>query len=225
MEQKVLNARIRAETGKGAAKRLRATGRLPAVMYDGEGKSIMIDIDEKEFSKLFHLITESTLIDVKLDGKKDIIAFVKDVQYDILADKVNHIDLYEVEAGKVLRTKIQLKLAGSPEGVRMGGVLETGTTEIEVECLPKDLPARIVVDVSDLQLNHSIHVKDLKVAAGVKVLSDPHKTVATLKYIKNEVPAAAEAEPAAAGAAPAAGAAAAAAPAAGAAPVAAPAKK
>ncbi|HNY17870.1 MAG TPA: 50S ribosomal protein L25, partial [Treponemataceae bacterium] len=200
MEQKVLNARTRTETGKGAAKRLRAAGRLPAVMYNGEGKAIMIDIDEKEFSKLFHLITESTLIDVKLDGAKGISSFVKDVQYDIIIDKVNHIDFYEVDANKMLRTKIMIKLSGSPDGVRQGGVLEAGTTAVEVECLPKDLPERIIVDVSDLQLNHSIHVKDLKVASTVKILSDPHKTVATLKYIKNEVPAAeetAEAAPAA----------------------------
>ena len=203
MEQKVLNARTRTETGKGAAKRLRAAMRLPAVMYDGAGKSVMIDIDEKEFSKLFHLITESTLIDVKLDGSRDIIAFVKDVQYDIIADKVNHIDFYEVDPAKTLRTKIMLKLSGSPEGVRLGGVLETGTTEVEVECLPKDLPERIIVDVSQLQLNHSIHVKDIKVAAGVKILTDSHNTVCTLKYIKSETPAAAAAE-----AAPVAGAAA-----------------
>ncbi|HPS42876.1 MAG TPA: 50S ribosomal protein L25, partial [Treponemataceae bacterium] len=150
MEQKVLNARTRTETGKGAAKRLRAAGRLPAVMYNGEGKAIMIDIDEKEFSKLFHLITESTLIDVKLDGAKGISSFVKDVQYDIIIDKVNHIDFYEVDANKMLRTKIMIKLSGSPDGVRQGGVLEAGTTAVEVECLPKDLPERIIVDVSDL---------------------------------------------------------------------------
>jgi large subunit ribosomal protein L25 len=204
MEQKVLNARTRTETGKGAAKRLRAAKRLPAVMYDGAGKSVMIDIDEKEFSKLFHLITESTLIDVKLDASRDIIAFVKDVQYDIIADKVNHIDFYEVDPAKTLRTKILLKLSGSPEGVRMGGVLETGTTEIEVECLPKNLPERIIVDVSNLELNHSIHVKDLKVGEGVKILTDSHNTVATLKFTKSETPAAAAAEAAPAAAAPAA---------------------
>ncbi len=204
MEQKVLNARTRTETGKGAAKRLRAAKRLPAVMYDGAGKSIMIDIDEKEFSKLFHLITESTLIDVKLDGSRDIIAFVKDVQYDIIADKVNHIDFYEVDPAKTLRTKIMLKLSGSPEGVRLGGVLETGTTEVEVECLPKNLPERIIVDVSNLELNHSIHVKDLKVAEGVKILTDSHNTVATLKFTKSETPSAAATEAAPAAAAPAA---------------------
>ncbi len=214
MDQKQLNATTRTTTGKGAAKRLRATGRLPAVMYDGKGTSTMIDIDDAEFGKLFHSITESTLIDIKLDGAKDIIAFVKDVQYDIIADKVKHIDFYEVEPGKMLRTKISLKLVGSPEAVRSGAVLEAGTSEVEVECLPKDLPARLTVDVSALQVNHSIHIKDIAVGTGVKILSDPHKTVATLKFARSDAPAAAEAAAPAAGAAPAA-----------AAPAAAPAKK
>lgn len=203
MDQKTINAKARTETGKGAARKLRAAGRLPAVMYDGAGKATLVDIDEKEFGKLFHLITESTLIDVKIDGAKDIIAFVKDVQYDILSERVNHIDFYEVDPAKILRTRIHLKLTGSPEGVRLGGVLESGISEIEVECLPKDLPERIVVDVSGLQLNHSLHVRDLKIKEGVKVLTDSEQTVAVLKYAKAEVaetPAAEAAAPAAAAA-------------------------
>ncbi len=205
MDQKVLNARSRVATGKGAAKRLRKEGRLPAVMYDGAGKSMMIDLDVSEFDKLYHLITESTLIDVKLDGKKDIIAFVKDVQYNIITDTVGHVDFYEVDSKKALRTKIRIKLSGSPEGVRMGGVLETGVTELDVECLPKDLPERVILDVSELQLNHSLHVRDIKLPAGVKIHTDGDLSVATLKFTKVEVPAA-EAAPVApaAGAAPAA---------------------
>ena len=207
MEQKMINARTRTETGKGAAKRLRATGRLPAVMYDSTGKATLVDINTQEFAKLYHLITESTLIDVKLDGSKDIIAFVKDVQYNIITDTVGHVDFYEVDPSKHLRTKIPVRLTGSPAGVRLGGVLENGVSEIEVECFPKDLPPRVVVDVSNLELNHSIHVKDIKLAGGVKLLSDPHQTVATLKYFRADTPAAgapaaaAEAAPAAADAA------------------------
>lgn len=187
MEQKFITARNRTETGKGATKRLRISGRLPAVMYDGSGKSSLIDIEEKEFLKLFRTITESTLVAVKIEGKKDMVVFVKDVQYNIILDKIIHVDFYEVAQGKLLRTKIQLKLTGSPEGVRLGGVLESGITEIEVECLPKNLPERILVDVSNLQLNHSLHVRDLKLSEGIKVLSDMELAVAMLKYTKLEV--------------------------------------
>lgn len=194
MEKKTIEARTRTLTGKGAAKRLRREGRLPAVMYDNVGKAVLLDLDDNEFAKLYGTITESTLIDVKIDGSRDAIAFVKDAQYNIITDKVTHVDFYEVEAGKKIRTKIPVRLTGSPEGVRLGGILEAGTEELDVECLPKDLPPRVVVDVTDLQINHSIHVKDVVVPEGVKVLTDPHLTVATLKYAKTEAPVASDEE-------------------------------
>ena len=190
MNEKIIEARTRTMTGKGAAKRLRREGRLPAVMYDNTGKAVLLDLNAKDFAKLYGAITESTLIDVKIDGSKDAIAFVKDAQYNIITDTVTHVDFYEVEAGKKIRTKIPVRLTGSPEGVRTGGILEAGTEELDVECLPKNLPPRVVVDVSDLQLNHSIHVKDVVVPEGVKVLTDPHLTIATLKYAKADIPAA-----------------------------------
>ncbi len=193
MEKKTIEARTRTLTGKGAAKRLRREGRLPAVMYDNTGKAVLLDLDDKDFAKLYGTITESTLIDVKIDGTRDAIAFVKDAQYNIITDKVTHVDFYEVEAGKKIRTKIPVRLTGSPEGVRLGGILEASTEELDVECLPKDLPPRVIVDVSALELNHSIHVKDVVVPAGVKVLTDPHLTIATLKYAKADVPTASDA--------------------------------
>jgi len=161
MEQRTLSAKLRTATGKGVAKALRKAARLPAVMNDGTGKAVLLDIDAKEFNKLFQSITESTLVSVMVDGTEHV-SFVKDVQYDIISDTIRHVDFYQVEPGKVLRTKIRIKITGSPEGVRLGGVLEYGINEIDVECLPKNLPERVVLDVSDLQLNHSLHVRDLK---------------------------------------------------------------
>ena len=120
----------------------------------------------------------------------------------MVRNRINHFDLYEVEAGKLLRTLVGIKLEGAPSGVRDGGVLETGVVEIEIECLPRDLPPRIIVDVSNLGVNESIHVRDLKLPDAVKVLSEGAQVVATVKYISGdkEAPkAAAEgAEPAAA---------------------------
>lgn len=194
MEHRTLSAKLRTTTGKGAAKALRMAARLPAVMNDGTGKAVLLDIDAKEFNKLFQSITESTLVSVMVDGTEHV-SFVKDVQYDIISDTIRHVDFYQVEPGKVLRTKIRIKITGSPEGVRLGGVLEYGINEIDVECLPKNLPERVVLDVSDLQLNHSLHVRDLKLPEGVKVHTDGEISVVTLKYTKNDIPAA---EPAAA---------------------------
>jgi len=192
MEQKTISARLRTATGKGAAKALRRAARLPAVMNDGAGKAILLDIDAKDFDKLFKSITESTLVSVMVDGTEHV-AFVKDVQYDIISDTIRHVDFYQVEPGKVLRTKIRIKFTGSPEGVRLGGVLEYGLNELDVECLPKNLPERVVLDVSALQLNHSLHVRDIKLPEGVKIHTDGEIAVATLKYTKSDAPAAAPA--------------------------------
>ncbi|QEJ95768.1 50S ribosomal protein L25 [Treponema phagedenis] len=194
MGQRILSGRRRTGLGKAAAARCRREGRLPAVMYDRFGKSIPIDVSQYDFYKLFRNITESTIITVKLDDKDEFEVFVKDYQHNIITDTVEHVDFYEVERGKVLRTKIQLRLSGSPEGVRQGAVLESGLTDIEVECLPKDLPERIIVDVSKLDLNEALHVRDIKVQGEVKILTDPDLPVATLKFVHVDIPETTEGE-------------------------------
>lgn len=185
--EKTLKAQVRTQTGKEATKKLRRAGVLPAVVYDRNGKSNLLQIQEKEFAKLYKDVTESTIVTVDVDGK-DFEAFVKDVEFDIISGSIIHIDLYQVERGKLLRTKVSFKISGNPVGVREGGVLETGITEIEVECLPKNLPPFIAVDVSNLGVNQSIHVKDLDVGKDVKVLTAEEQVVATIKFMKEDVP-------------------------------------
>ncbi len=184
MDERVLTGCRRTVFGKAAAARCRKDGRMPAVIYDRNGHSIAIDVPYREFSKLFKTVTESTIVVINLDEKDTFEVFIKDYQYDIATDTVYHADFYAVERGKELRTNIQIRLQGSPEACRQGAVLETGITELEVECLPKDLPERIVVDVSKLEANESIHVRDIKVADTVKVLSDPDLAVALVKFTK-----------------------------------------
>lgn len=187
MDRKVLEARVRTVTGKSAAKHLRADGRIPAVIYDGKGRSSLIDISESDFSKLFHQITRTTTIDIKLDDGRDVIVFVKDVQHDIISDSVRHVDFYEVEADKMIRTKIRVRITGAPDAVRLGGVLEAGVSEIEIECLPKALPERVSVDVTKLGLNETIFVRDLNLGEGVKVLSHGEYPVASVKHARSNV--------------------------------------
>lgn len=186
MDQKTISAQHRTEMGKAAAARYRRAGQLPAVMYGSKGKAMPLLIDHHTFSQMFQQITESTILTLSLGNSEDeqFEAFVKDYQYDIVKDSIYHVDFYEVERGKVLRAKIQITLTGSPEGARFGGVLETGTTEIEVECLPKDLPERVLLDVSKLDLNESLRVSDLNLPDTVTVLTDAELTVAVLKFAK-----------------------------------------
>ncbi len=185
MEQRLLNANERLAYGKSAAVKMRKAGRIPAVMYDRHGKSVSLDVDEGEFMRLFKLVTESTIVTLNASGKNYEV-FIKDFQHDIVTDKIKHIDFYEVERGKPLRTKVKIKLQGSPEGVRHGGILETGITELELECLPKNLPPRIVVDVSSLDVNQSLHVRDIKLPEAVTVLTSDDITVAAIKFAAAE---------------------------------------
>ena len=190
MEERVLTACRRTGFGKAAAAKCRKAGRLPAVIYDRAGHSTAIDVPYREFEKIFKTVTESTLITVKVDEKDDFEVFIKDYQYDIVTDMVTHADFYAVERGQLLRTKIQIRLSGSPEICRQGAVLETGITEVEVECLPRNLPERIIVNVEKLGANESIHVRDIEVPEGVKILTDADLAVAMVKFNREEAPAA-----------------------------------
>ncbi len=186
MEERILKANKRAEYGKSVAKRMRKDGNIPAVMYDGKGTSVSLAVGERDFLKLFKNVTESTIVKLVIDSEEYEV-FIKDYQHDIVRDKFLHIDFYEVERGKLLRTKVSIKLEGSPEGVRHGGILESGITELEVECLPKDLPPRIVLDVSALDVNESLHVRDIKLPDAVTILTDEDLTVAAIKFAAAEV--------------------------------------
>jgi large subunit ribosomal protein L25 len=140
---------------------------------------------------------------VEVEGKT-YEAFVKDTQRSITAGSILHVDFYEVESGVALRAHVSLHLTGNPAGVREGGVLESPLHEIEVECLPKDLPERIEVDISELKVNQSFHVRDLKLGEGVRLISNGDQVVALVKYAREESAAAAPEEAAPAAAAPAA---------------------
>jgi large subunit ribosomal protein L25 len=205
MSQVVLAARQRAAKGSAEARRIRRTGRIPAVLYGRGGSSVAIDLDAREFSNRVRNISESTIVKLELEGKT-YEAFVKDTQRSITAESILHVDFYEVESGVALRAHVSLHLVGNPVGVREGGVLESPLHEIEVECLPKDLPERIEVDISDLKVNQSLHVRDVNLGEGVRLLSNGDQVIALVKYAREETAASAaeEAAPATPAAAPAA---------------------
>ena len=200
MGKVVLQAKNRQKMGSAESRRIRRVGRIPAVIYGRSGKAVSIDLDAYEFSQGSRGISESTIVKVEVEGKS-YDAFVKDTQRNIIDGNILHIDFYEVESGLALRAKVSLHLHGNPIGVREGGMLENPLHEIEVECLPKDLPERIDIDISGLKANQSLHVRDIPLAAGIRLLSNPDQVVALVKFAKVEVVAApveaAAAEPAA----------------------------
>lgn len=184
MSEKVLHVETRQAKGTADSRRARHAGLIPAVVY-GHREPQHLLVNRREFGATFKHITESEIITLKL-GKEDLHVLVKDYQSDVVKGELLHLDFYEVEAGKALRTHVPLHVTGTPVGVREGGVLEAPIHELEIECLPKDLPEGISVDVSKLSGSESIHVRDLKVPSGVKILTSEDQVVAAVTHAKAE---------------------------------------
>jgi large subunit ribosomal protein L25 len=203
MSQVVFTAKSRTAAGSAKARQIRRQGRIPAVIYGRAGGSVSVDLDAVEFGNRVKGISESTIVTLDIEGKTRQ-AFVKDTQRNITDGTILHVDFYEVESGVALRAKVSIHIHGTPIGVREGGVLEFPLHEIEVECLPKDLPERFDADISGLKVNQSIHVRDLALGEGVRLISGGDQVVALVKFAKAESAAAPAAEEAPAAAGPAA---------------------
>ncbi len=172
-----LNVERRANAGKGPARELRRNGRIPAVLY-GSGNSLLLSMDPKEAR---HIILSQAghtgLLTARISGgdesPEDRVAVLQDYQIDPIAGTILHVDLFEVSMDKPLRVKIPVTTIGeTPVGVKEGGVLQTVLRELHIECLPAQIPDHIEVDASALQVGQGIHVKDVIVSEGIKILDD-----------------------------------------------------
>jgi large subunit ribosomal protein L25 len=184
MSNVVFSAKTRTDFGSAKSARLRKQGRVPGVIY-GKGASTAIDLDSRELAASLRSISESTIVKIDVDGMTHD-AFVKSTQRNIQDGNILHVDFYEIEMGKLLRARVSVHISGNPVGVRDGGILETPLHDIEVECFPKDLPERVNVDISNLGVNQSIHVRDLALGDGVKLISGEDQVVALVKFAKSE---------------------------------------
>ncbi len=185
MEQKTLIGYERKELKKGPSRRLRREGKIPAVIYGHETPK-NISVDQKEFRQKFKNSSSSTILTLKV-GEKQYEVLVKGFQEDLLKDVITHIDFFELERGKVLRTKVPVRVEGAAKGVREGGLLEQRIHELEIECLPKDIPEYVVVNIDDLVIGEAIHVEDLDISPEIKVLNLPGQTVISITNVKEEV--------------------------------------
>ena len=160
----VLEAQVRETFGKNEARRTRREGRVPAVLYGGDGKPAMpIAVPPKALLKILHSEAgQNTLIALKLAGGGDASVLVKDFQLDPITHEVLHADFYRVAMDKVLRVTIPIAVHGEPKGVKQqGGVLEHIRREIEIEVLPADIPEHIDIDASELMLHQGVRVRDI----------------------------------------------------------------
>ena len=194
-DNKSLKAELRTEDfGSAGARRLLRAKRIPAVIY-GKNAPVHIILDSREFTNKMRHFSETALLKVSV-GKKNYECLLKDYQEDLMKGEIKHVDFFEVTRGHALRTLVSIVLKGNPEGTKEGGVLEQIIHEVEIECLPKDLPESLEANVSALKINQALHLRDIVVPANVKVLDDLSKTVASVKGVKAEVvaPVAEEAE-------------------------------
>ena len=182
MEIVVLNVEPREDKGKGPAGRARREGKVPGIFY-GPGKdSTSIFLNAREFrtklgatqgSSLIQLVSSATHLNDKM-------VMLKEVQSHPITRQFLHIDCYEVDVNKPIEATIPLHFIGKPEGVTAGGVLQSLYREITVECLPRDIPASVEVDVSRLKIHDAIHIADLILPAGVKAVYETNVPVVTV---------------------------------------------
>jgi large subunit ribosomal protein L25 len=170
-----IKAFLRDEKGKSKVKKIREKNYVPAVLYGGENTLIKLNFSDAE--KIYNLRHENFLVHLILDGniKKD--AFVKDIQLDPVSNKVIHIDFIELIENKLISIAIPIELKGTSIGVKKGGIIEHFLWEVRVSCLPKDIPEHIEADISNLDIGDSLHIKDLKVPEGVKVIDNPENVI------------------------------------------------
>ena len=176
----ILSAEKREGIRKGANRKLRASGRVPAILYGKDTKPSLLSVDAREAERLFQKISvENTIIDLKVKGDRTKIqALVREVQVEALRPDMLHIDFYKIRKGVSLEVDIPVELSGIPNGVRNeGGILEQLIHEIPVRCLPDQIPESIEIDVTDLDLQGSLHVSDLAIPEGVEMLMDSERTL------------------------------------------------
>lgn len=195
-----LRAQVRAGTGKGAARKARAQGRVPAVMYGHGEATRLLTVDEHELGLLFSRIhVENTLIQVSIEGEpKPIRVLVREVQKHSHKPQLLHVDFYQIHAGERITLHVPLRLVGAPAGVKAGGLLQHALSEIEVRCLADAIPETIDVDVSALEIGESLHVRDIVPPAGVELQLDGQRTICSVMppIVAAEAEVAVEAEPA-----------------------------
>jgi large subunit ribosomal protein L25 len=181
-QQAKLTVQTRAEVGRNAIKKVRKQGLIPGVIYGVGHEPINLEVNSRQLSTvLAHSSSENILLDLEIidgDNKRNSLAMIQEVQHHPLQRRILHVDFHAVSATEKITAEVPIETVGEPVGVKTGGgLLEHILRDLEVECLPGDLPERIQVDVTSLDVSQSIHVKDLQLPAGVEAITDGDLTV------------------------------------------------
>jgi large subunit ribosomal protein L25 len=185
----VVSAQSRSSRGKNEARRLRAKGMIPAVVYGGKSDAVAVSVDPKTLLKVLRSEAgRNTILSLDLGGGGKTSAILKSWQVDPINEKFIHADFYRIAMDVAIKVKVPIQTKGEARGVKVDqGILEIIMREVEVECLPGDIPERIEVDVTDLGIHGALRVSDLKISDKVKILDEADQIVVHVVSVKEEV--------------------------------------
>lgn len=190
MEEISISANTREEFGKCPSRRLRRDGRVPAILYGtGIDGAMPLSLDGKQLEKVLHTgAGENVLVNLSLVGsKEERKVMFKEITRHPLMDIIQHVDLLEVVMDKSITVEVPIHVVGKAEGVAMGGILQQETRKVGIECLPGQIPDSLDADVTTLAIGHALHIRDLKLPEGVKVVDDLDLTVVSIVAPVTEV--------------------------------------
>lgn len=191
MAQSTLNVLKRKRMGKSGAREIRKEGNIPAVLYGKGTETLSLVINPSELKEALSTAAgENTLLEIRVkDGEEDIkkLSLLREIQYDFLTSKPIHLDFQALDMNQKITVSVPVQIEGKSIGVKEGGILEEILREISVECLPTDIPNSFIVDVSELEVGHSIHVNVLEIKEGISILHEQEDTIVTVLAPKVEV--------------------------------------
>jgi large subunit ribosomal protein L25 len=190
LEQINLNARVRKTTGNSPARSLRREGRIPAVLYGPKTEPILLSIDSREFEQIAKKSTiGSVLLNLQIQNGDATSrpAMVKELQTHPVTHRFLHVDFYEIDMQRKIKVMVPVVVRGKAKGVEDGGLLQIVRREIEVLCLPTEIPEAFEVDVSDLDIGDAIHLEDIQTVVNVEIVEETNVTVVTVLAPKVEV--------------------------------------
>jgi large subunit ribosomal protein L25 len=189
MEAIIVNGKIREERGKNAARRTRRGGEIPAVLYGAKREAVALSVNAKQLSQILRSEAgHNTIFTVKVADGTEERAMLKDWQIDPVSGTLLHADLVRIAMDVRMRVKVPVHTFGEPQGVKVqGGIFETVTREIEVECLPSDIPEEIKVDVTEMVIGKQLRAGDLPLdPSKIKLVTDPERVIAHVVTLKKE---------------------------------------
>ena len=198
-------AEPRETRGKNEARRLRVKGFAPGVLYGANGPAVAVAVNPKEVNKILHSSTgHNTIFQLAVQGGESTPVMIVDWQSDPIRDTLLHVDLKRIDLAKRIEVKVRVQTTGDPKGVKVqGGLLEVITREVEIECLPDEIPEYFTVDVTELMIGQNLRASDIKLTGSMKLVSSPDQVIAHVVAMRAEEVAAPAAEAGAEAAAPA----------------------